>query len=347
MGSFGYVVGPDRGDHCLIDVDTIAIPGPDCASVADPLKLLPEGESALFAGTDIIKQKSDWPPRSVLTSTLVYKGVKPNHYPRLIKKLLAAKMVTLNPTGEDIMENSIFGVSKQPGVSQRLIWAGNRSNLFFNESLSGVELPSPDMVSSLFLPDVHQLRIEGCDISQYYNRLRAPPEVIPFLGLPSIKAEAIGLPNPGRVTPCLTCVPIGATFLVALWQAVTVAVLGSSHLPVPKSFGSLADSKLKPGRNVVLPYIDDITIIGTSAAKVNRDRRLAAAALADTKLRTDKKKDVIADDSPFKVAIGLACWSEGVLTVKPAHALRLFWGKSAILRSKRASTAGMQEIIGL
>lgn len=36
LGSFGYTCAPNLVDHCLVDVDMIAIPGPSEASVADP-----------------------------------------------------------------------------------------------------------------------------------------------------------------------------------------------------------------------------------------------------------------------------------------------------------------------
>lgn len=51
----------------------------------------------------------------------VYRGVEKNHYRRLIRKLIAAKMVNLRPAGEDTMENTIFGAGKAPEVSQRPI----------------------------------------------------------------------------------------------------------------------------------------------------------------------------------------------------------------------------------
>lgn len=47
------------------------------------------------------------------------------------------------------------------------------------------------------------------------------------------------------------------------------------------------------------------------------------------------------------MAIGLAWWSEGVLTVKPAHALGLFRVTSQIVQSRHASLVQVQQIIGL
>lgn len=96
-----------------------------------------------------MKQKCDWTPWSVLRSKRVYLRKKPKQYSRLTHKLLSANMVTMLPSYEYTIENFILGFWKKPGISQWLIWAGNRSNLFFNSDLSGVKLPSPDLVSSV------------------------------------------------------------------------------------------------------------------------------------------------------------------------------------------------------
>lgn len=119
VGSLGYVGASVRGDHYLIDVDKVAVPTPDTASVADPLELLLERDSALYAGSSIIKPKADWPSRSALKSKRIYLEVKTRQYPRLIRKLLSANMITLRQSREETIENSIFGVWKEPGVSQR------------------------------------------------------------------------------------------------------------------------------------------------------------------------------------------------------------------------------------
>lgn len=102
---------------------------------------------------------------------------------------------------------------KEPGVSQRLIWAGNRSNLLLNPELSPVDLASPDIVASMFFDDKHKLHMAGCDISQYYNLLAAPKEVVTLLGMPRISGDALGLSEfVGNVIAWLTFIPMGATF---------------------------------------------------------------------------------------------------------------------------------------
>lgn len=59
-GSFGYAF-PDRGYHCLIDVDMIAIPGPGEASVASPLPLLGSESEAFLTFSNLAKTKAEWP----------------------------------------------------------------------------------------------------------------------------------------------------------------------------------------------------------------------------------------------------------------------------------------------
>lgn len=280
-------------------------------------------------------------------SKRIYKDVKENHYPTLVKKLVSAKMLTLLESDDDVIENSVFRVWKEQGKSQRLIWSGNRSNLLFNNSASAVELPIPDVICSLFLEPSKELCVAGCDILQYYNRLRAPQELIPLLGLPKIRAGLLGVSfKSGFVTLCLTCVPMGATFSVALAQAVTCAALPQNDLPVPESFHFLLDSRLS-NCGVVLPYINDITSIGTSCARVNRKRDRAAASLASVHLTTDPKKGLSSDDSPYQIALGLAWWKDGEITVKPSHALRLFRLTNPVVASKRGSPAQIRRIVGL
>lgn len=52
-------------------------------------------------------------------------------------------------------------------------------------------------------------------------------------------------------------------------------------------------------------------------------------------------------DSDYKIAIRLALWWEVVLTVKPAHALRLFHVNNRIFSCKRASNDDVRQILGV
>lgn len=164
--------------------------------------------------------------------------------------------------------------------------------------------------------------------------------------MPKIKTDLLGLAGfSGLVTPCLTCVPMGATFSVALTQAVTTTVLRKENLPVPTRILSLLDTKLSRRWNVVLPYIDDINVIGTAPMQVDRNRNRAKATLAAANLKKDPNRDFSADEQPYKEAIGLAWWKDGVLTVKPPHAFRLFRATNPIVFSKRASPLEIRQVV--
>lgn len=89
-------------------------------------------------------------------------GVKPFQYPTLIKWLLEPKMVKLLNSHNVMIGNSIFGDLKNMGIIEPLIWAGSRPKLLFHEEASVVELPTSDLVSSIFLFESDQLFHAGC-----------------------------------------------------------------------------------------------------------------------------------------------------------------------------------------
>lgn len=173
LGAFGYAC-PHRGDNCLIDVDMIAIPGPGKASVADRLPILGAEGEAFMPYSNIFKPKSEWPTASVLNRKRVRCAVNSSQSHVLLKRLIQAGLVTLLNSSDEVVEKSIFMVWKKVGVSQRLIWGGNRAILLFREEASSVELPTPYLIASMFLDEGEELFFVGCDLLQYYYRFRAP-----------------------------------------------------------------------------------------------------------------------------------------------------------------------------
>lgn len=97
----------------------------------------------------------------------------------------------------------------------------------------------------------------------------------------------------------------------------------------------------------MFPYVDDVNAVGTTASEVNRDREKAATELAAANLKTDPAKNFSDDDQPYKEAIGFDWFKEGILTVKPADALRLFRSTNRILVTRRASPSQIRQVLGL
>lgn len=79
----------------------------------------------------------------------------------------------------------------------------------------------------------------GCDVLQHYNRLRAESFFIPLLGLPSVKSSLLRRDLQRHyVVHCFLCRPMGASFAVALAQAVKQAMTTRKGLGAPDYFGT-------------------------------------------------------------------------------------------------------------
>lgn len=221
--ALGYTEGISRGDYYDLDWELAAIPGPSEAATADPSFILSGDDLHKISENFLLKREEERPSKRHLSRSRVHIGVKTGHYAQLLERMYRAGMVEFREPSSDVIENSIFGVWKVNGVSQLVIWAGNRSNQLFNVEASEVELPTPDLISSFRVPDGEELHIGGCDISQFYNRLRAPDFLVPYLGLPRIRSALVKSKHSSRyVVPCLRCIPMGATFAVALAQRVSI-----------------------------------------------------------------------------------------------------------------------------
>lgn len=233
------------------------------------------------------------------------------------------------------------------GQSQRLIWGGNRSNLLLNPGASFVELPTPDMLSSLSLPKGKTLYLSSCDISQFYNRLKAPEFLIPFLGLPRVKSSLVAVQTESEyVVPCLLCVPMGATLAVGLAQTVSMAILSRAALARPPLTRNEIDVKIRNGEGSQIVYIDDFTTIGTSCAQVNEATKKIIEVLKQCHLPVEAGKTTWACGGVPGVALGLWWWQEGVLTVKPSMMRKLWDDTTAVLSRNRASPHQMQSLLG-
>lgn len=254
-------------------------------------------------------------------------------------------MVTFLPPSPGVVENSVFGVLKEPHVSQILIWGKDRSILLFNPEASSVALPSPDLLCSLRLPPGSRLYLSGCDISQYYNRLRAPDFLVPFLGMPRVRSAALGLSPPHEVlVPCLRCIPMGASFAVNLAQRATLAILQRSG--VCKSLVERgAARQLRGGMGTQVPYIDDCNSVGTSASGVNEATRRIMATLEKHGLPVTPKKTQWADDTSPACALGLWWWQSGILSPRPAMVRRLRRETERILLRKGGTLGEVWSLI--
>ena len=341
----GYFGGDSRGDYCLLDAKLAAIPEHSLAATADLGKILFAESQHILTKEFLLKPQADW-PKSSERNGHIHLGVKRGHYVPLLKRMELSGMITYLPSDGTAIENSIFGVWKVVGESQRLIWAGNRSNPLFSEAASEVELPTPDLLSSLQLGASSPLHLASCDVSQFYNRLRAPDFLIPFLGLPRVRAADVQSPaSTNYVVPCLLCIPMGATFAVALAQKASLAIIrhaGLSHALVTMGRNRKIDGK--SGRVIV--YIDDVNVVGTSAKSVNESIEKVIRTFASFSLPDVPAKRQYAPSSVPPEALGLWWWPDGILTIKASAAYTLKNRTEALLANGSASPDELRSIGG-
>lgn len=193
------------------------------------------------------------------------------------------------------------------------------------------------------------MHVSGFNISKLYNRFQDPQEIIPFLGLPRIRAFKLNIPPKSIfVTSSLYCISIGATFAVALAQAVTTSVLKSSGQLLPSSYKSLLDYKLNIKETLTISFIDKVNIIRTDPIQTSKRKYSTASALNDRNLKRGPSKMFIESVSDYNVAFRLAWRKEGIIRVKSAHVLKLFKQTNNEVETRRAfPEEKMKKFVGL
>lgn len=105
------------GDYCLLDVELAALPGPGEAATADFHVILPSSEQHILSKDLLLMPFYHLPSSPSLPR--VWPGTRPGHYPKIVQRLLSSSKVVLLPLDSHAIENSIFGVWKDRGKSQR------------------------------------------------------------------------------------------------------------------------------------------------------------------------------------------------------------------------------------
>lgn len=330
-----------RGDYCLLDVELATLLGPGQAATADPHAILSSGEQGLLSKEFLLRPFSKWPPS--FPSSRGLPGTPPGHYPKIVQRLLLSGMVALYPLESTAIENSIFGVWKTRGVSQRFIWSGNQSNQLFNEDASYVALPNRDLFSSLNIPSGKNLYSASCDISQFYNRIKAPDFLVPFLGLPRVRATSLGISSSHQfLVLSLRCILMGATFPVMLAQKVSLAVVRRSGFS--RNIISSSSSRCVDGKTArVAAYIDDITVLCTRRRVANRTLTRIIQEFRRHGLPVEDSKTSFTDLSPSD-ALGIRWYPSGVLTPRPGTVAKLVSLAHTLITCRTGSPATIRRL---
>jgi integrase len=176
--------------------------------------------------------------------------------------------------------NPVFCVPK-PDSSLRFLINAKRANKFFSQP-PNPDLPSPDLISALLPPATGRLFAAKVDLECFYFFMALPEWLVPFFGLPSVRAADVSPALASRfgpdavVFPCFNRLPMGWSHSVYLAQ--------QAHLHLLLRGGVLSEADrisvendLRLDRVRWLIYIDDFCIIGLDPLVM---RRLQDAYLA-------------------------------------------------------------------
>ena len=203
------------------------------------------------------------PPDEVTSAAFAVLTESPDEYLRLIQRMdkLAMLHFTLTPKAV----NGAFGAPKPDG-SLRLIADMRPANAKFIPSPK-VELPGPDLLSKLEVPEGETVFVCKSDLDNFYHRLRLPSWMWPYFALPPVRAEDVGRgdefgPNT-LLYPCYTTMPMGWSHSAFLAQRCHEHIVDAhTSLRQEDRITRTSDYRIDRVRHNI--YIDDFGALGLS-----------------------------------------------------------------------------------
>jgi hypothetical protein len=232
---------------------------PSSLSAIRMLDFLP-GDLAHYYSSPSLCLRSD--PPSKLPRPFM--GASQSEYVKLVRRLYSLGMISFQQSVRVV--NGLFAVAKDVD-SQRLILDCRPANALFNDVLPTI-LPNPSDLSNLLLPANVPVFATKCDLDNYYHRIVVPEWMVPYLGLPKVRAgdldpsiyEQYGADT--LVFPAFLRFPMVAKFSVNVSSAMHTHFLSNSVL---RPFRFLQPGQryvLQIGEVVIIVYIDYLCLIG-------------------------------------------------------------------------------------
>lgn len=261
MLDFYGVFGPSRS----VPLIASAVSLPDSLTSVDFVDLLPPDLHDFYAtpGGCLRAEPAPAPPAKL--------GGSSAEYVALLRRLVGLNMLDFRQEVKCV--NGLFCVPK--GDKQRLIIDARPANAFFVDCPE-LHLPTPCDLAKLRLRPRTRYYAVKCDLDNFYHRLRLPQWMVPYFGLPAVRAEDVGLAEQfGHGTlihPCCRTLPMG-------WSLSTHVAQRLHMYQLTRPGSPLADFlPLGPGgsytihhRHVCwLVYIDDLVIFCADAARLQR-----------------------------------------------------------------------------
>lgn len=192
-------------------------------------------------------------------------GASPPEYLKLMRRLFSLGMVTFMPQVEVV--NGLFAVPKDVN-SQRLILDCRPTNALFQDVLPTV-LPTPADLSNLLLPAGVPVYGSKTDLDNFYHRIIIPDWMVPYFGLPKVRAADIDpsianqFGHDSFVFPAFLRLPMGFVSAVHISQTMHQHFLSKTIMRPYRFLTPGQKFVLKIGEVILIIYVDDLVALST------------------------------------------------------------------------------------
>ena len=196
--------------------------------------------------------------------------VREGHYPRLLRRLLDIKLIALQ-TKRPLVVNGLFAVPKPDGT-QRLIVDARPANALFVDP-EPVQLTTGEAWANLSAQPGVALSAGKLDVDNFYHRLEMPEQYWQYFGLPAVSPAALGLAEQftgvEQLWPVIKTLPMGFAHAVLLAQSFNIGFVQQCvpELLLSDMVAPSNDRRINRARWSI--YIDDLSILGPDAARIN------------------------------------------------------------------------------
>ena len=269
----------------------------------------------------------------------------PQDYAAIIRRMFSLGMVrfVVHPK----VVNGCFGAPKSDGKI-RFVVDGRPAKAVF-VPCPHMEMTSPDHLARLEVPAGQVLHVAKADLDNMFHRMRVPEWMIPYFGLPPVRAADVGVGSEfgddTMVHPCCTTLPMGWSHSAYLAQVAHEHLISTRTTLTPSDrINRKNDFKVDRTRHSV--YIDDLGIMGTDSVDVDSrlEEYMAAMDAAGLPVKMSKTQYASCDGVEL---IGIDIHGRDLTVgVHPSKIHKLCCRTESLLRLGRCTGEDMQRLIG-
>jgi hypothetical protein len=325
-----------------IIADRVALPESNNPVPVEDL-LSPELVAAHLGPHILLQVPPDSPPRGGLAFA------SHAEYLLLLRRLLRLNMVEFTCEQPPVI-NGMFGTPKPDApveASIRLITDARPANALFTKP-PPVDLPSPDVLANLQVPDGAELWVAKADLDNFYHRLLLPAWLRKYFALPAVTADDLDMAaefGTGTVLfPLLRVLAMGWSHSVFIAQTVHEHTVVTKLRLEPRR-------RIRRGTLVVVEglwymiYIDDFGLLSVGPAEINDVLRRYLALMASLQLPAKLSKVHFAQRRAKLIGVTID-GSDLTIGVDPARLLELVCTTEALLYRGYCTGNRMAQLVG-